>query len=73
MVRNYQNADCSLKKLLFIPSFVIVFGTVGLSRSGVVLKKWRTPETRLRQRFLNNLGLHTRRLIHVRKIATADL
>jgi len=32
-----------------------------------------TPETRLRQRFLNNLGLHTRTLIHVRKIATADL
>ena len=30
-----------------------------------------TPETRLRQRFLNNLGLHTRTLIHVRKIATA--
>ena len=26
---------------------------------GVVLKKkWGTPETRLRQRFLNNLGLH---------------
>jgi len=40
---------------------------------GVVLKKevGRTPETRLTQRFLNNLGLHT--LIHVRKIATADL
>jgi len=32
-----------------------------------------TPETRLRQRFLNNLGLHTRTLIHVREIATADL
>ena len=32
-----------------------------------------TPETRLRQRFLNNLGLHTRTLIHVRKTATADL
>ena len=33
------------------------------------------PETRLRQRFLNNLGLHTRTLIglHVRKIATAGL
>jgi len=41
---------------------------------GVVLKKkWGTPETRLRQRFLNNLGLHTRTLIHIRKIATADL
>jgi len=41
---------------------------------GVVLKKkWGTPETRLRQRFLNKLGLHTRTLIHVRKIATADL
>jgi len=38
-------------------------------------KKWGTRETRLRQRFLNNLGLHTRTLIglHVRKIATADL
>jgi len=35
---------------------------------GVVLKKkWGTPETGLRQRFLNNLG-HTRTLIHVRKI-----
>ena len=41
---------------------------------GVVLKRsGGTPETRLRQRFLNNLGLHTRTLIHVRKIATADL
>jgi len=41
---------------------------------GVVLKKKRgTPETRLRQRLLNNLGLHTRTLIHVRNIATADL
>jgi len=41
---------------------------------GVVLKKEvGTPETRLRQRFLNNSGLHTRTLIHVRKIATADL
>ena len=41
---------------------------------GVVLKRsgW-TPETRLRERFLNNLGLHTRTVIHVRKIATADL
>jgi len=39
----------------------------------VLKKKWGTPETRLRQRFLNNLGLHTRTLIHVRKIATADL
>ena len=36
-------------------------------------KKWGTPETRLRERFLNNLDLHTRTLIHVRKIATADL
>jgi len=45
-----------------------------LNTRGVVLKKKRgTPETRLRQRFLNNLGLHTRSLIHVRKIATADL
>ena len=32
-----------------------------------------TPETRLRQRFVNSLGLHTRTLIHVRKIATSDL
>jgi len=32
---------------------------------GVVLKKkWTTPETRLRQRFLNNLGLH----LHVKKL-----
>ena len=36
-------------------------------------KEVGTPETRLRQRFLNSLGLHTRTLIHVRKIATADL
>ena len=36
-----------------------------ITRYGLVLKKkWgRTPETRLRQRFLNNLGL----LIHVGK------
>jgi len=47
-----------------------------LSGRGVVLKKWGTPETRLRQRFWNNLGLHKQGyilLIHVRKIATADL
>ena len=31
-------------------------------------KKWGTSETRLRQRFLNSLGLHRRTLIHVRKI-----
>ena len=37
-------------------------------------KKWGgTPETRLRQRFLNSLGLHRRTLVRVRKIATADL
>ena len=42
-------------------------------RDVVLKKKWETPETRLRQRFLNDLGLHTRTLIHVRKIATADL
>ena len=36
-------------------------------------KEVGTSETRLRQRFLNNLGLHTRTHIHVRKIATADL
>ena len=41
---------------------------------GVVLQRsGGTPETRLRQRFLNNLGLHTRTLLQVRKIATADL
>ena len=41
---------------------------------GVVLKKkWGTPETRLREQILNNLGLHTRTLIQVRKIATAAL
>ena len=28
-------------------------------------KKWGTPETRLRQRLLNNLGLHIRTLKHV--------
>ena len=28
---------------------------------------------RLKQKILNNLGLHTRTLIHVRKITTADL
>ena len=30
-----------------------------MSRDVVLKKKWGTPETRLRQRFLNNLGLHT--------------
>jgi len=41
---------------------------------GVVLKKkWGTPETRLRERFLNNLGLHTRTLIHVRKCHSGSL
>ena len=30
-----------------------------LARGVVLKKKWGTPETRLRQRFLNNLGLHT--------------
>ena len=44
-----------------------------VSRGVVLKKKWGTPETRLRQRFLNNLGLHTRILIHFRKIATTDL
>ena len=33
---------------------------------------WGTPETRLRQRFLSSLGLHTRTFIHVRKITTSD-
>jgi len=33
-------------------------------------KKWGTPETRLRQRFLNNLGLHdTRCYFNVRSKA----
>ena len=31
------------------------------------------PKQDLDKDFLNNLGLHTRTLIHVRKIATADL
>jgi len=44
-----------------------------LCRGVVLEKKWGTPETRLRQSCLNSLGLHTRTLIHVRKIATADL
>ena len=39
-------------------------------RSVVLKKKWGMPETRLRQRFfLNNLGLHTRTLGHIRNIA----
>ena len=38
---------------------------------GVVLK--RSGGQDLDKDFLNNLGLHTRTLIHVRKIATADL
>ena len=40
---------------------------VVLKRSGGRLKQ------DLDEDFLNNLGLHTRTLIHVRKIATADL
>jgi len=40
-------------------------------RSVVLKKKWGTPETRLRQRFFKQL--YTGTLIHVRKIATADL
>ena len=41
---------------------------------GVILKnEVGTLETRLRQRFLNNLGLHTRTPIHVRKVAAGDL
>jgi len=47
--------------------------SIPTSRGVVRKKKWGTPETRLRQRFLNNLCLHARTLIHVRKIATADL
>jgi len=44
------------------------------SGQGCSLKKEvGTPETRLWQTFFNNLGLDTRTLIHVRKIATADL
>jgi len=65
--------------ILFIVKFIelkpiITFKKIELPSRGVVLKKkWGTPETRLRQRFLNNLGLHTRTLIHVRKIATVDI
>ena len=33
--------------------------SVSVCLRGVVLKSAGTPETRLRQRFLNNLGLHT--------------
>ena len=52
----------------------ISIGCCTAGGSGVVLKRnGGTPETRLSQRFLNNLGLHTRTLIHARKIATADL
>jgi len=48
--------------------------TLGDLEAGVSLKKkWGTPKIRLRQRYLKNLGLHIRTLIHVRKIATADL
>jgi len=39
---------------------LIYANRIRLRTTGVVLKKkWGTPETRLRQRFLNNLGLHT--------------
>jgi len=47
-------------------------GPVLPTRGVDLKKKWGTLETRLRQR-LNNLGLHTRTLVHVGKIATADL
>jgi len=58
-------------------AYALVHPDSGLStaRQGCSHKKrkWGTPETRLRQKNLNNLSLHTRTLIHVRKIATADL
>jgi len=44
-----------------------------LQHRGVVLKKKWGRLKQDRQRFVNNLGLHARTLIHVRKIATADL
>jgi len=47
---------------------------MGLCTRGVVLKR---SGGRLKQdldkNFLNNLGLHKRTVIHVRKIVTADL
>ena len=54
--------------------YCIVLGVsimnVVMYRGVVLKKKWGTPETRLRQRFL---GLHTRTLIHVRIMATEDI
>jgi len=58
---------CDATRTRACPSFDIV------DRGVVLKKKWDTPETRLRQRLLNNLRLHARTLIHVRKISTADL
>jgi len=45
-----------------------------LLRRGVILKKRSGGRLKqdLDKDFLNNLGLHTRTLIHVRKIAIAD-
>jgi len=61
-----------LKMQMFVLRPLLETGTFG---QGCSPKKevGGTLETRLRQRFLNSLGLHTRTLIHVRKIATADL
>jgi len=41
---------------------------VTVTVQGCSPKKWGTPETDLDKDFLNNLVLHTRTLIHVRKI-----
>jgi len=70
---------CQYKNVLFHSLAMSIWTKIWRRKAypparGVVLKRsGGTPETRLRQRFSNNLGLHTRTLIHVRKIATADL
>ena len=56
---------CALIAAAMRPFVKLLLETV---RGVVLKKKWGTPETRLRQRFLNNLGLHTRTLIHVTKL-----
>jgi len=59
-VNNCDIRSCSL----FSPSrHVTVLTSWSVYPRGVVLKKkWGTPETRLKQRFLNSLGLHTRQI-----------
>ena len=49
--------------------------TLALIQQNVYTGKYRPSNLTqdLDKDFLNNLGLHTRTLIHVRKIATADL